>query len=60
MLMQSSIPQFNHQGLNELITKICNSLSNGEMKILSDPLDDYPDDHPSNILISSNSCSCIN
>ncbi len=49
-----------HQGMKELIDLICSKLNLGEMFVLSEPEDDTPDIHTSNVLISSIGCTCIN
>lgn len=59
-LLSSTNFNFYHMGLNQLIEELCNSLSNGEMKIFSNPSGSDPDLDPNNSLILSNSCSCIN
>jgi len=45
--------------MKELIGIICTQLSNGEMQIFSNPTGNNPDFDDTNMLISSESCSCL-
>ena len=60
MLLQSGQTEFQHQGINNLISEICISLTQGDMEIFSNPSGIDPDNDPNNVLISSESCICLN
>jgi len=59
-LLQTDDPFLAQQGINQLVGNICDSLEDGEMLIFLNPDGEDPDNDDSNILINSNSCSCIN